>query len=66
MSNRILPFSIVEEHTLVLVDGTYYMHQSMARQWLLWEPFVIYLPFIWNNLPIIILNENEPAKFIIV
>lgn len=60
---RVLPFSIFEEQSLVYVDGTLYLTEKEAKQWLLWEPFCIFVPFVYQGYPVKLIDK--PKKLLI-
>jgi len=57
---RLLPFSIFEEQSLVEVNDILYLNEKEAKQWLLWEPFAIYVPFIYRSKSIILIEKGNP------
>jgi len=57
---RVLPFSIFEEQSLVEVNNKFYLNEKEAKQWLLWEPHCIFVPFIYKALPIILIEKGNP------
>lgn len=56
---RLIPFSIFEEQSLVPVDGILYLTEKEAKQWLLWEPHCIFVPFIYQGMPIKLIDKPK-------
>lgn len=56
---RVLPFSIFEEQSLVLIEDKFYLNEKEAKQWLLWEPHCIFVPFIYKTLPIVLIEKKR-------